>query len=138
MIVGIAAAILVLVWTEVDVEDLADALDVHNLSHRLAAGVDGDHVIACVDEIADSGAPEEATSATAALYAYTASATDRRLSGAKIYFSRRATASLTFEASASRVRSARGAQRIITLAPHPGSDNAVAHPGRAKRLRPAA
>jgi len=90
--------IAILVGAEVDIEDLADALDAHHLSHRLAAGVDGNHVVARVDQIPHSAAPEESASA-AAFSAATGGTTNRRFSGAKIYLPRRTTSSLSAPAS---------------------------------------
>jgi hypothetical protein len=83
-VVGIATAILVLLGTEVDVEDLAYALHVHHLSHRLAACVDGNEVIPGIDQIACSTASEESRSPTTTFSARSATrgATDRCFSGA--------------------------------------------------------
>jgi hypothetical protein len=85
---------------------------VHHLSHRLAAGIDGNHVIAWIDQISKSAAPEKPASSTSTLSTCAGGgATDRHLSRAKIDFPRRATASLPAPPSASsRVGSARRAQ----------------------------
>jgi hypothetical protein len=61
----------------------------------LAAGDDSNHVIACVDQIAESGAAEETTAATSAFSGSADRATDRGLRRAKIDFSWRAAACAT-------------------------------------------
>jgi hypothetical protein len=128
-IVGIAAAIFVLVGTEIDVEYLADALDVHYLMHCLAASVDGDHVVAGVHQIPDPPTTEKSATATAAT-ALSASPTSRArttqrgFSRSKIYFSRRSSASLTTATSA---RKTAAGLHLLAQCTHAGRVAASAH-----------
>src|ERR1700680_3714903 len=88
-IVGIPAAPILLVRPEVSVDDLANPLDVHDLLHRLPAGIDGDQVVAGLDEISGPTPPESASTASAAALTTTtagAGTTDRSFGRPQIHF----------------------------------------------------
>ena len=63
-IVGIRSAILIPVRPEVSVDDLPDPLDVHDLLHRLSAGIYGDQVVARLDEVSGPTTAESSSSSS--------------------------------------------------------------------------
>jgi hypothetical protein len=96
-IVGISTVFIIPVGPEVGVDDLTDPLDVHNLLHCLSAGIDGDQVVAGLDEISGSTAAESSSSSStsAALTTATgAGATDRSFCRAQIYLTGRSAPAL--------------------------------------------
>jgi hypothetical protein len=117
-IVGIPVAVFV--RPEIDVRDLTDPLDVHDLAHRLSTRGDRDHIIAWVDEIPHPSTAEE----TATAFATPGSAsTDWGFRGPEVDFSRRAA---TLSAPSSASESTTGLHPFSQRS-HPGSVAARAH-----------
>jgi len=112
---------------------------VYHLLHDLSSGVDRHEIVAGVDQVSRAAAAEE-SAATAFPAPTTGSATHRSFSGTQIYFARRPgteTALSPATGAGSRIGTARGAHRVITLPPDARSNDAVAQAGRAERPRSA-
>jgi hypothetical protein len=115
---------------KVRIHDLANALDVHHLSHRLSAGRDRYHIVTRLDEIACSRAAESTTTTASA----TRRSANRRFSGAEIDVSRRAALATTATTSESAARGHPGPEcaHPRCIAPCAHRVHAVAH-GRHRR-----
>jgi hypothetical protein len=128
-VVGIRPAILLIpVRPEVGVDDLPDPLDVHDLFHRLSAGIYGDQVVARLDEISGPTTAESAAAASSSPLTTTTaagSATDRSFSRTQIHFTGRSPASALPSPTAAR-KTAAGLHPLAE-SPQPRSISPRAH-----------